>query len=532
MKPMVTTLYNGKLPLALADPNGIFTWCPHLNLIFIAMNKMSIWCYRMNGERIYSINNKSIVKHIAFYREYFCLSGTDNLIKIYDSNNGQLVKVLPQEFDGVEFVGWNGTEYRVLVSMPMVYDLVSELDYLVVSDGKRMAITFNQLLTVDWECKMSVQQQLNGDLFNQVYVAGDKLVRVRFVVDNQKLYTEQIIKVCQLISLLEYGEQHIQKIKGLVVPFLLAMDRYMSNLESECGDLAQYLSDLVVSNIIPEFSKDFWLNQYGERGHKRMVKLAGVYESCVKDTYQHLVSTTERVISIVGELIGVSKWEQGLLATTELEALLDQAKLQLKFYYRFIWDLQTERQQVSQFLVWTKSIIDMLNDQECDIAYSTTDVLCFINGALTKSVMLKYFDIKGVPETPMTNISMDLTTIGEYHRSRVEVEVLQNISLPSVYTNLKLAQWEEVVVTYQQGNALVIANVDGVVSTVQDVYSYQHRQTDLVALTSKSLLIIDSSSCIPIALPETLFQPTKLILNQEYGVLLDSTRQHYSIFRM
>ena len=62
--------------------------------------------------------------------------GDDNLIKIYDSNNGQLVKVLPQEFDGVEFVGWNGTEYRVLVSMPMVYDLVSELDYLVVSDGK------------------------------------------------------------------------------------------------------------------------------------------------------------------------------------------------------------------------------------------------------------------------------------------------------------------------------------------------------------------------------------------------------------
>ena len=69
-------------------------------------------------------------------REYFCLSGTNNLIKIYDSNNGRLVKVLPQEFDGVEFVGWNGTEYRVLVSMPMVYDLVSELDYLVVSDGK------------------------------------------------------------------------------------------------------------------------------------------------------------------------------------------------------------------------------------------------------------------------------------------------------------------------------------------------------------------------------------------------------------
>ena len=100
--------------------------------------------------------------------------------------------------------------------------------------------------------------------------------------------------------------------------------------------------------------------------------------------------------------------------------------------------------------------------------------------------------------------------------------------VPPVYTNLKLAQWE-VVVTYQQGNALVIANVDGVVSTVQDVYSYQHRQTDLVALTSKSLLIIDSSSCIPIALPETLFQPTKLILNQSMvccSTQRDSTIQY------
>ena len=130
----------------------------------------------------------------------------------------------------------------------------------------------------------------------------------------------------------------------------------MSNLESECGDLAQYLSDLVVSNIIPEFSKDFWLNQYGERGHRGMVKLQGctrVVERTRTSTGEH----QERVISIVGELIGVVDGSDGL------GNLLDQAKLQLKFYYRFIWDLQTERQQVKSVLVWTKSIIDMLNDR-------------------------------------------------------------------------------------------------------------------------------------------------------------------------
>ena len=73
-----------------------------------------------------------------------------------------------------------------------------------------------------------------------------------------------------------------------------------------------------------------------------------MYESCVKDTYQHLVSTTERVISIVGVDWCVQMGAR-IVGDSGLEALLDQAKLQLKFYYRFIWDLQTERQQVSQF---------------------------------------------------------------------------------------------------------------------------------------------------------------------------------------
>lgn len=521
---MATTLYNGKLPsLVLADPSGLFTWCPHLNLIFIGMNRTSVWCYRMNGERIYSINNKSAVRHIAFHGEYFCLSGSDNLIKIYNANNGQLVKVLPQEFDGVEFVQWNGSEEK--------------LNYLVVSDGKRLVVTFNQVLGVDMECELSILQQLSTDFFDQVYLSGDKLVRVGFKIENRKLYTQQIVQVCQLVSLLEYSGEHIEKLKSLVAPYLQAMDRYMSNLESECGDLATYLSDLVVSNIIPECTKDYWLNQYGERGYKKMVKLAGVYEAAIKATYQHLVTTMERVILVVGELIGISKWEQGLLATKELEDLLVEAKLQLKFYYRFIWDMQSERQQTQQFLVWTKSIIDMLNDQECEVCYSTAEVLCFINDALTKSVMMKYFDIEleviHHPEkTPMRNVCMDLTTIDEYHRSRLEVEVLRGVSLPEVYTNLKIVQWAEPILTYLQGTDLAIANMDAVISTIPDVYAYQHRERDLVALTKKLLLIIDSSSCIPIPLPETSFQPTNIILNKEYGVLLDSTRQHYSIVRI
>lgn len=541
---MVSTVYNGKLPsLLLSDPNGIFTWCPHLNLIFVSMNKTSIWCYRINGERIYSINNKSFIKNIAFHNQFFCLSGVDNLIKFYNSNNGQLVKVLDDELSNVKFLQWNETEFVLpVLNLPKVYDLVHDLNYLVINDDKSLTFSFNQLLTVKYECDVTIQQQLGTDLFDQVYLADNSLVNVKFNVENKQMYTQQIIKVCQLISLVEYTEKHLKELEGIVTPFVQALDRYMSNLKSECkdDDMAMYLTDLLLTNVVPEFSKDFWLNQYGERGYKKLSKLSGVYELAIKLTFQHLVSSMERIIIVLCDLIGISKWQHGMMPVVELEKLLVIAKDQLKFYYKFIWDLQAEKSQFQEFLNWTKTIIDMLNDQEYEINYSTTNVLTFVTSTIEECAIMKYFSLEldvvgNNNKTLMENrIVLDMTSVREYHKGVISLEKITLLDVPESATNLKLAKWEgEIVITYIQDSNLVIANLHSIVTTVPHVVAFEHREGDLVALTrTGSLLIINSSSCIPIPLPSMSFTPASVKLNASYGVLLDSARQNYLIFKV
>ncbi|RCK65067.1 hypothetical protein Cantr_01001 [Candida viswanathii] len=539
---MVTTVYNGKLPsLLLADPNGVFTWCPHLNLIFVSMNKTSIWCYRINGERIYSINNKSFIKNIAFHNQFFCLSGVDNLIKIYNSNNGQLVKVLDELFENVKFIWWNATEYILPTSiLPKAYNLVNDLNYLVINDDKCLTFNFNQLLTVKYACEISLQQQLNSDLVNQIYLADNSLVAIKFNVVSKELYTQQIIKVCQLISLIEYTDQHIKELQDTVAPLVQALDRYMSNLNSECEDMTVYLTDLLLTNVVPEFSKDFWLNQYGERGFKKMTKLASVYEQASRVVFQHLVSSMERIIVVSCDLIGISKWQHGMLSVDELQMLLANAKDQLKFYYRFIWDLQSERESFNEFLSWTKTIIDMLNDQEYEIGYSTTNVLTFATSTIRQCAIMKYFDfdtevLASSEKTLMRSaISLDLSRISNYHSSVITVEKISSLHIPETATSLKLTRWDdEIIITYIQDSNLVLANLHTIITTVPHVLAFEHREGDLVALTETgSLLIINSSSCIPIPLPQTTFTPTQLKLNSSYGVLLDSSRQNYLIFRI
>ncbi|EMG47722.1 hypothetical protein SBY92_002468 [Candida maltosa Xu316] len=540
---MITTIYNGKLPSLVSDQNGIFTWCPYLNLIFVSMNKTSIWCYRINGERIYSINNKSPIKHITFDEHFFCLSGVDNLIKFYNSNNGQLIKVLDNGFNNIQFIQWNTTSFRSPQSqLPKIYDLVNELNYLVIKDDESITFNFNQLLTVKFNCGETIQQQIVTDLFEQVYLSDDDLIMVKLNVPDRKLYTEQIIKICQIISLLEYSELRIKELKELVAPFVQSLDRYISNLESECEEtgMFQYLTDVLITNIIPESTKDFWLNQYGERGYKKMSKLSSVYESAVKLVFQHLISSMERIIIIISDLIGISKWGKGMLTVNTLETMLVNAKSQLKGYYRFIWDLQSEREIFTEFLSWTKTIIDMLNDQEYEVCYSTTNVLTFINDALTKCAVLKYFDFdldvlrNDEEKDVLTNMSIDLTEVDTYHRSIISVEKIQHVNLPEAFTDLRLAIWEkEIIITYIRDSSLVISNLQSTVSVVPNVQAYEHRDGDLVALTKNgSLLIINSSSCIPLPLPEISFQPHNLKLNASHGVLLDSLRQNYLIFKI
>lgn len=68
-----------------------------MDLLTISMNRMSLWVYRINGERVYAVNNRSPITDIAWRPDgqSFALMGIDGGCKIYDSNTGHLVHVIP-----------------------------------------------------------------------------------------------------------------------------------------------------------------------------------------------------------------------------------------------------------------------------------------------------------------------------------------------------------------------------------------------------------------------------------------------------
>lgn len=102
---MFETISTSKI-IGLVDGN-VLSLCPTMDLIVLSMNRMSIWVFRLNGERIYSINNKSIILDLTWSPDgkYFCLSGVDGFCKVYDTNNGDVINQF-QFNKPIELINW------------------------------------------------------------------------------------------------------------------------------------------------------------------------------------------------------------------------------------------------------------------------------------------------------------------------------------------------------------------------------------------------------------------------------------------
>ncbi|KAG7664971.1 uncharacterized protein J8A68_001499 [[Candida] subhashii] len=491
------------------NDNGII-WCPCLNLIFMIMNKTSIWVYRINGERIYSINNKSIIKSICFNDngKYFvtCGAGTstdgNGIIKIYDSNNGNLIKVLDLSFNKIDFIQWNLHtnqdasqqslfDINLLNKLPKVSSIDKQeegglLEYLViVDDSNNITLNFNKLLTItgiklpqDYQ----ILQQLKTGLFDQIFLVkhGDynyKLLALKYNIVDKNILIDVLIKLCQLIKYQDYVKSQLNDLYKQITPFIQLLDRYMSNLQSDINyPIANYLNDILLTGLITdESTKDFWLNQFGERGYKKLNKLGNSsYDLCRQVIYQHLISSNERMIILINDLKGISIWLKDSNSKDDLglnkciiQELISILKHQIKLYYKCLWDIQNEQKLFNQFLSWIKtSIIDRLSKEDEDqqeasdnASISISDILQYINGNLFNSVLCKYFPFEDDFETirigdPICNLIDEdnkletklkslLSSVNSFHLSIFIFQEIKSINLPSGYTSLNLQRSNE-----------------------------------------------------------------------------------------
>lgn len=226
----INVLQNGRL-LGLPDGN-VLSCCPKMNLLAISMNRTSIWMFRFNGERVYSVNNKAQILGLQWNLSgrFFAVSGSDNFVNIYDTNTGELVnKFATHTSLPITLISWASVKLEInaasekalpfikLFQQDLLKDLPklshevnfydteraggvislqnasaksqsmsisatntneddSLLDYLLVVNANAMfTATFNNLFTVPdielpEDCKF-LRHEVKDDFFNQAFLA-------------------------------------------------------------------------------------------------------------------------------------------------------------------------------------------------------------------------------------------------------------------------------------------------------------------------------------------------------------------------
>lgn len=444
--------------IGIAD-GTVLSFCPSMNLLAVSMNRTSIWVYRLDGERIYSVNNKSPIKQLIWSPDgkKFCLSGADMLCKVYDANSGVLLSTIGQLNHEIMLANWCGYSHNselkfgnlfkinVLDLMPQ---LVHELpvpkentsEYLLEVCGLgELALSFNNILHVPGINLPPEKKYLGhalSSLWNHTFLACSDSQHLQLIdllfdipMELREYHMSIIRQLCQILSLVNMIKEVLSTLKEELKSHFQLFDRYISNLNDALyGDtdltthfptpqesqlkLCNSLYDILLTGIIPESLKDYWLNQLGERGIKRLAKLgSSAYDLIRKQCFALVVAAMERIIILLTSLNGISQWletdeEQsnlGLLSSS-LERLLELAKGVIRSIHELMWAVNEEQKLFVIFTNWVKLyIIDKLakeDDPETYFAaielrsYKHADILEYLNNYLFSSSILQYFNLR------------------------------------------------------------------------------------------------------------------------------------------
>lgn len=384
-------------------PDGnILDLCPTMDLLVLSMNKMSLWVFRLNGERIYSINNKSIIFHHSWSPtgRFFCLTGNDNMAKIYDTNNGEMV--LEFQFDQpIEYLNWYGEtpvvvnelfDVDILNNMPVIdkFKNFDDLDYMVVSCNSEISFVFNSLIKLSFSKSFKVLQNDNYSLFNQFYLVQDQkmgLLNLSFKSDQNMI--KLINLSCKISSIFKNFHKELTHLLNELPQFYNLLDRYISNYydnlvssleqEKDKNAVIKSFNKMVLTNLIPESLTDYWLNQFGERGWKRLSKLGNsMYDSVRNVTFKVLINYLEKLIILIDQMKGIIEFQKVESVndygfdTDTIQDLINLVNVYFKSLYKLIWDSNDEQKLFNEFMNWTKYTIDILtkhkNDEEIDIS--------------------------------------------------------------------------------------------------------------------------------------------------------------------
>lgn len=478
-------------------PDGnILSWCPKMDLLAVSMNKTSIWVFRLNGERVYYINNRAEIVDLKWNHsgKFFVVSGADTMMKVYDANNGKLVNLLPTttglpitltswSFIDVErLIGDENSEdglfndifnMDILKSLPKLSNEVETvtpdngsapnhrvssqtmsnslknttdsdnlLDCLLsVNANALLSMTFNNLFTVsDVELPplgKYLKHATPESLFSQYFlVEGHReelqLCELKIHLEDslRRRHLLETIEWCsQLVSIINHIRDQVSLIVAEVTGFLKVLDLHLGNLKDvlyENADLTsnfptpeavqdkivETLMNMVVTALIPKSLKDYWLNQFGERGLMRVSSVGNAaYDTARRILFSQIILALEKLIILLSYLESVAIAESNLRQEAlgmNVDFIKGAIKLSMELarkFYDFIWQVNTEQESFNKFLNWCKvEVLEKLSSEDTDpeafftahptMDFCSTDVLEYLNVYMFDTGFFEYLDIE------------------------------------------------------------------------------------------------------------------------------------------
>lgn len=459
---------------------NILSWCPIMDILAVSMNKMSIWVFRLNGERIYSINNKSPIIDISWQLDgkCFCVSGIDGFCKIYDSNTGLLINTVGTSGAKPCLIGWFkhgenekkgeiNTLFRVdvlnhLPRLAYTVDLerkttsgyINEINntdsnlltcMFAIMEDSTLSLTINNHFTVDRICISETLKFLsyaNKLGFHSSYLLAQDTehgtlnllelsIKVPTLFNYRKNFYDVLFHASKVVSILNLFEDLIQFLNRNFSSCTQLLDRQLSNLSDSLypdedmltsksttkerqSKIINCLYDILMTGLIPEKLRDFWMNQLGERQLKRLGKSGNsTYDLLKKVLFEYLIPLIERLIIIFNDSQGYSLWFETLELNTngvqpmkfsyeKLNGIIEKLQSFLKLLYQLIWAVNEEQRLFNQFLDWIQTLILDRLAKEDDLAsyyesfdptYKVSDLMTYIEYHLFQTELFEYFEI-------------------------------------------------------------------------------------------------------------------------------------------
>lgn len=221
----------------------------------------------------------------------------------------------------------------------------------------------------------------------------------------------------KIIALLGYIGEVLSSIAVLVKSYLDDHNRFLNVLRNELKEkglnVGDELYNLLLTGMMSEDIKDWIQNSIGDRNLKRWTSSGeAAYNNTRKLLIYHLIPACDRLILLLSRSISVANTASLLDTPFDIAGAIPVVISEVKHFlielFQLIKKINNEQDLFNEFILWLKFTFTELQEDSCDIEYSTSSVAEYISAHLERSVFTTLVPLMRMKSNKVTISAEDM----------------------------------------------------------------------------------------------------------------------------